>query len=1001
MSSLRSVIAATSDETGAVLVLFSVLMSVAILLSAFVIDVGNWFEHERHLQVQADAAALAAASKFEYPCTKTVEQGIYRTAGQYGGADSVITPSGEVEASTTPLYNEQIGQVPAKSRQGEIHEEINHKNYYGQSTGDTTTVEKAPCEEGANMIDVKMTETHLPFFFKVLGKAFDVVPNINAHARVSIVKEKFATAVEPIIESEPVEVRVFYVNDSPDGSDSNYNDETLATGLLTNIGSSEEKGTIKFTDKEAPLPVKINKPHIGVRVALAGQTGALSVSGLKPEHEAEEVCKRAYVECFDEDVGVVPPLLNISGYSMEKEGKATKPFEVVAHKVVLSTPSPAPPGTCLDAYFNNWPLSEKAATCSIAIAAELNYGKESATATGVTVTPELKYTEGFSGHAETKPQTPLKLENGVWTGTLSLPSYYYGNFGSTEVNLKVKCEPKVAKSVCPTLTATEEKTLTDVQRAFSAGPDGSNRIVAAKIFEPGAKENPVPGEKDADAFEVCEKADKEECTHNLATTVELSGSLEDAKKYFTKESPASCSTEKAPYASSCQPIPPFHVFYGDNDQEDDDQFVVSCPPTTNKIGVVALYQEALFHGCAGKYSVNTHGGSCTTEKAAQEKIETEEKTEQEAGEKEEEARKARETKETEERAKWAKEETETKLTKAERTAKETSQTNTRKADETTEAAERKKWEEEEKAKFGKKITAKERKEKEETQTAARVKREAEEKTAREKWAAEEKESKLTKAGREAKEAAQTTIRHEAEAKEATAQAKRKEEERATKEAREKLGTAAHECLGLVEANGKENFNGKNEGELAKELTASFQIYLAKRIEGELNGTHFYCPNKWVNNNEGGIPVIPPNDSRLVQFFVVPFTVTDFERKNEVSPLVPIINFATFYITGWDSGNYEAGQGTGKAWNPKERRDECSEKLFKKLPKAEQEELENETVPLKQREQKEKAKGFDDDTEQPREVVGHLIKYVNVLGEVSGTEGCKLEGLETCEAVLTE
>ena len=217
----------------------------------------------------------------------------------------------------------------------------------------------------------------------------------------------------------------------------------------------------------------------------------------------------------------------------------------------------------------------------------------------------------------------MKLEGGVWTGTLNLPSYFYGNFGSTEVNLKVKCEPKVAKSVCSTLSATEEKTLTDVQRAFSAGPDGSNRIVAAKVFEPGGAD-PVPGEKDADAFEVCEKANKEECTHKLAVTVELSGSLEDAKKYFTKESLPSCAGETVSFSSTCQPIPPFHVFYGDNDQEDDDQFVVSCPPTTSKVGVVALYQEALFHGCAGKYGVNTHGESCTTEKSGQEKIAAEE-----------------------------------------------------------------------------------------------------------------------------------------------------------------------------------------------------------------------------------------------------------------------------------------------------------------------------------------------------------------------------------------
>jgi Flp pilus assembly protein TadG len=1180
MSLMRIGINATSDETGAVLVLFSVFMSVAILLCAFVIDVGNWFEHERHLQLQADAAAFAAAGKFDYPCTKTVERGIYQTAGQYGGANSVITPSGEAEPSATPLYNEQVGQVPPKSRQGQIHEEINHKSYYDQSTGDTTTVEKAPCEEGSDMIDVKMTETNLPFFFNVLGKAFDVVPYINAHARVSIVKEKYATAVEPIIESEPEEVRVFYVNDEPDGSDSTYtNDEMLATGLLKDIGSNEEKGTIKWTDASSPVALKVNKPHIGVRIALAGKAGALTGAG----NETPEVCLHVYVECFDEDSGVVPPLLNISGYSMEKEGKATKPFEAVAHKVALSTPSP---DTCVDAYFNNWPLSEKAATCTITVSAELTYGKESTNATGVTVTPELKYTEGFGGHAETKTQTPLKLEGGVWTGTLNLPSYFYGNFGSTEVNLKVKCEPKVTKSVCSTLSATEEKTLSDVQRAFSAGPDGSDRIVAAKVFEPG-----VAPEKDADAFEICEKADKEECTHKLAATVELSGSLEDAKKYFTKESAASCATEKVSFTSTCQPIPPFHVFYGDNDQESDDQFVVSCPPTTNKVGVVTLYQESLFHGCAGKYSVNTHGGSCATEKSAQEKIEAEEKVEKEAREKEEAAKTKREKEEKEAKEKWEKEEKETKITKTQRETKEKEQktnrekfekeektgvekraaeeaeakkakekreteeanvTAARKVRETAEAEERKKWETEEKEtkitkaereakektaetkalwerqegkgeitkaqreakektkaqlekeekefritkkqreerekeketkafwerqegkgeitkaqretkektkaqlekeeketkitkaereakekeqktnreKFEKEektgvekraaeeAEAKKAKEKRETEeanvTAARKVRETAEAEERKKWETEEKETKITKAQREAKEKEQTTTREAAERTEKTAREKRELEERVTKEAKEKLGAAAHECVGLVEANGKENFKGSTEGELAKELTTTFQSYLAKRVEGELNGTHFYCPNRWVNNNEGGIPIIPPNDSRLVQFFVVPFTVTDFERKSEVSPLVPIVNFATFYITGWDSGNSEAGQGTGKAWSPKERRDECSEKLFNStkpwqfnghsvgpLTTAERAGLENEAIPLKQREREEKEKGFDDDTEQPREVVGHLIKYVNVLGEVSGTEGCKLEGVETCEAVLTE
>jgi uncharacterized membrane protein len=48
-------------ERGAVLVMVAVFMASAVALVTFVIDVGQWFEHRRHLQLQADAAALAAA----------------------------------------------------------------------------------------------------------------------------------------------------------------------------------------------------------------------------------------------------------------------------------------------------------------------------------------------------------------------------------------------------------------------------------------------------------------------------------------------------------------------------------------------------------------------------------------------------------------------------------------------------------------------------------------------------------------------------------------------------------------------------------------------------------------------------------------------------------------------------------------------------------------------------------------------------------------------------
>jgi hypothetical protein len=957
-------------------------MSVAVLFSAFVVDVGNWFEHKRHLQVQADAAAFAAAGAFNFPCTPNVEKGIYQTAGQYGGATTILAPVKKSESSSTPLYNTQIGSTS----QANIHELINSKTYFGQSSEDNT-VEKAPCDPEAAMIDVKMTETNLPWFFKLLN-----VPRINAHARVSIIKQQYATAVLPIIESEPVEARVLYVNDETclnnstkkydpcaDGTRSNYEQETLATGPLTNVGSNEEKGTIKWSSKSAPVAVTIAKvKHIGVRIAVAGKVGALTGSG----NETAAVCTHLYVECFDEDSGVVPPLLNISGYSTETKGTIA-PWAPVAHKVTLSTPSP---NTCSNGYFSLG--NETEAECTLTITAALDYG--SASTTGMTVTPEFVYTPGFTGETKKVLGTPLKFENGVWTGIGKIPSRYESNYGSTEINLVVKCKREASAPCEKSSKAEDSATLKDVQRVFSAGPDGSNRVVSVQVFEPGAA-NPVPGERDANAFEVCEAANGQSCTHNLAVTVELKGSLENATKFFDKQG---------------KPIAPFHILQADNDQDGDDQFVVSCPPTTNSTGIATLYEESLAHGCAGKYGVNTHGGSCTAEKATQDKIEAEEKAHKEASEQEQAAKTAREAKEAEERAKWTAEEKETKITKAQREAKE-KEAETKALWERQEgkgeitkaqreAKEKTKAQLEKEEKEGK-ITKAQREAKEkEPETKAlwerreskgeltKAQREAKEKT-KAQLEKEEKEFKITKAQREEKEAAQRVARENAEKAEAASKTKREQEEQSTKEARDALGGTARECVGLVEASG--GSSGFKSGQAGiTELTAAFQNYFTKRIEAPVNGLHYYCPHRWINNNEGGVPIIAPNDSRLVQLFVVPFTVTNFSRKGDVSPLVPIENFATFYVTGWGSSQAQ-------------HRDGCSEKLFAKLPKAEREELEK--LPQAGREAREKEKGFDDNADQPREVIGHLIKYVNVLNEAPGTVACKLEGLETCEAVLTE
>src|SRR5262249_30063743 len=48
------------DERGAVLAVAAVMIPVFLVLTALIVDVGNWYTHKRQLQNRADAGALAA-----------------------------------------------------------------------------------------------------------------------------------------------------------------------------------------------------------------------------------------------------------------------------------------------------------------------------------------------------------------------------------------------------------------------------------------------------------------------------------------------------------------------------------------------------------------------------------------------------------------------------------------------------------------------------------------------------------------------------------------------------------------------------------------------------------------------------------------------------------------------------------------------------------------------------------------------------------------------------
>lgn len=455
------------DQHGAVLVFFALFAPVAVLFLSFVIDVGNWFDHARHLQLEADAGALAAAQAFQ-PCN---DEQIYGVSGQYGGASSVTTPTGGSVASSFPLYNQQLGRTP----QANIHELINSPTYYNQSSPVDGSVDATdPCS--AEMVDVKLTETDLPWYFRLLS-----VPFINAHARVEIMQETSARGLEPLAVAEraPVGAKVYFVNEDKAN-------EVIASASLIQTGTSAQ-GQGVWSNAE-PVSLAIAKTnattaHIGVIVALSGNA-------------AHTKCGEAYVQCFDEKTG---PLLHIAGYSNEGTGTLQAPL---ARQVTLS------PATCSDGYF-----SDSTEACTFGISAKIDYG--STNRHGVSVTAVVK-------GAKEKTALTYNTGTGVWAGSGKLAALS----GSNEVSLLVQCNPKAQESACASASKSTEATIPDVHRIYAASWEGnSGTITGAWIGEAGGQ--PL----DANSFEVCEPADGNSCTRRLTVTLDVGENLQAAAGY--------------------------------------------------------------------------------------------------------------------------------------------------------------------------------------------------------------------------------------------------------------------------------------------------------------------------------------------------------------------------------------------------------------------------------------------------------------------------------------
>jgi Putative Flp pilus-assembly TadE/G-like len=126
------------DETGSILVLFAVLLTLFLLVGAVVIDVGYWWANAKKAQIAADACALAAAR--DLPQDWGPPNGSPRTECGIGGTEYVLTnlpDQSDPNRGVKHLWTRVVTPYKGQSHRVEATVRIRVRTFFGKIVGST------------------------------------------------------------------------------------------------------------------------------------------------------------------------------------------------------------------------------------------------------------------------------------------------------------------------------------------------------------------------------------------------------------------------------------------------------------------------------------------------------------------------------------------------------------------------------------------------------------------------------------------------------------------------------------------------------------------------------------------------------------------------------------------------------------------------------------------------------------------------------------------------
>jgi Putative Flp pilus-assembly TadE/G-like len=237
------------EEDGQIAILTAGLVLAVVFLFLLGLDVGNWYVHHRHLQTQADAAALAGGAHFA-DCFSS-------DAGVAAAANTTIENAAlEYGGGPGSAYNAQVGGGSAR-----VHTLFNSKTFYRGSYNDADVETQGPCQTPHYMLDVKQTEIDVPYILG--GMMGGLLPAINARARVALKKAIILQGSLPLAvpDVDPSHVSVTYVNE--------------ATGAIVagpyELAKGASAGGLNYWSGSGSLTVPAGDTKIGVRIGLGHQ----------------------------------------------------------------------------------------------------------------------------------------------------------------------------------------------------------------------------------------------------------------------------------------------------------------------------------------------------------------------------------------------------------------------------------------------------------------------------------------------------------------------------------------------------------------------------------------------------------------------------------------------------------------------------------------------------------------------------------------------------------